>query len=103
MRKVFGWALIDSLGTAAYIMAIVLFISSFEKVISGIEETILIPVFMLMFFVFSAAFTGSLVLGRPILWYFDGKKKEAVLLFISTLIILFILILIIFLLWVWMG
>ena len=40
---------------------------------------------MLMLFVFSAAFTGTLVLGRPIVWYLNGKKREALSLLFYTL------------------
>lgn len=57
-------------------------------------DTIFAPIIMLMLFVFSAAITGSLVLGRPILWYIDGKKKEAVHLLFSTLIFFFCIMLI---------
>jgi hypothetical protein len=33
----------------------------------------------------SSAVTGALVLGRPILWYLDGKRKEAVALVLCAL------------------
>ena len=46
--------------------------------------------------VFSAAFTGFLVFGRPIMWYLDGKKKEAMQLFFSTLILLLMIAIVIF-------
>jgi len=49
----------------------------------------------LMLFVLSAAIVGSLVLGKPIIYYLDGKKKESIVLLIYTIIILFILTLII--------
>ncbi|MBP7005847.1 hypothetical protein KBB27_01860 [Patescibacteria group bacterium] len=54
------------------------------------EDIVLIPIAMLLLFVFSAALTGSLILGRPVLWYLDGKKKEAIILFIMTLGFLFL-------------
>lgn len=54
------------------------------------EDIVLIPIAMLLLFVFSAALTGSLILGRPVLWYLDGKKKEAILLFMMTLGFLFL-------------
>ncbi len=49
------------------------------------EPSVFIPIFMLMLFVFSATITGTLMLGRPILWYVEGKKKEAVQLFGYTI------------------
>ena len=38
----------------------------------------------LMLFVFSALLTGYLVLGKPIMMYVDGQKKEAVRLLFYT-------------------
>jgi len=32
----------------------------------------------LLLFVVSATVMGALVFGRPILWYLDGRKREAV-------------------------
>lgn len=52
------------------------------------DNTVFIPIAMLLLFVFSAALTGSLVLGRPVMWYVDGKKKEAVKLLGLTLVFL---------------
>jgi len=37
-----------------------------------------------MLFVLSATVVGSLVFGRPVYLYFEGKKKEAVALFLYT-------------------
>ena len=53
-------------------------------------DTVFIPIAMLLLFVFSATLSGTIVLGRPILWYLDGKKKEAVMLFSYTLALLFV-------------
>lgn len=49
------------------------------------------PIIMLMLFVFSAGMTATLVLGRPVIWYLDGKKKESIQLLLSTLFAFFIL------------
>jgi len=49
------------------------------------KDSIIIPIAMLMLFVFSATLCGALVLGRPILWFLDDKKKEAIKLFSYTL------------------
>jgi hypothetical protein len=45
-------------------------------------------------FVFSALVTGYLVLGKPIMMYMDGQKKEALRLLFYTGAFLFILMLI---------
>ena len=42
----------------------------------------------LLLFVISAAVMGLLIFGRPILWYWDGKKQEAVALISYTIIVL---------------
>lgn len=91
MEKVMKYALIDALGTAVYIILLVCFMFFGSNWSSGKGDTILVPIVMLMLFVFSAAFTGSLVFGRPIMWYADGKKREALRLLFHTLGIFLIL------------
>lgn len=60
------------------------------------DDTFLIPVGMLLLFVLSATIVGSLVLGRPILMYLEGQKKEAIKFLGGTLLWLFVLVVIIF-------
>jgi len=92
--KIFKYAFLNGVATAVYIVLVALFLTF----ISGFfpeEDTVIAPIFMLMLFVVSAGITGSLVLGRPILWYIDGKKKESVILLSETLgIILLIAVLV---------
>lgn len=76
--------LLNAVGVFVYVTLIVLFMFNGENLF-GNEKSFLIPIFMLTLFVLSAAITGSLVLGKPILMYFDGQKKEALKLFIITL------------------
>ena len=59
----------------------------------GRAEPVLVPIVMLMLFVFSAAVTGSLIFGQPVLWYLDGKKKEAGSLLVATFVFFFALLL----------
>lgn len=61
------------------------------------ENTVLIPMAMILLLVVSASVTGSLVIGRPVLWYLDGKKKEAVSLLITTVGFLALIMLVAFL------
>jgi len=84
------YALINSFGTIAYVVAIVLMVT-FLGSIADEKDTLLAPILALLLFVFSAAFTGFLVLGKPIMWYLDGKKKEALSLFGYTMFILLII------------
>ena len=83
MDKLVQRSLLNALGTAAYIVLAVLIISNIERLL-GQEENILMPISALMFFVLSAATTGSLVLGKPIMMYFNGEKSDAVRMFIYT-------------------
>ena len=89
--SVYKYACLSACSTALYIVAVATFMSFMPQVLKDQEKTVFIPVFMLMLFVFSAAFTGSLMLGRPILWYLDGQKKEAMQLLGTTLLIFFII------------
>ena len=91
MKNVVKYALINSFGTAAYVIAVAFFMNHFGDGGFGVK-TVFIPIVMLMLFVFSAALTGSLVFGRPIMWYLDGKKKEALSLLVCTLGILLLII-----------
>ena len=59
------------------------------------------PLALLMLFVVSATIVGTLVLGRPILLYLEGKKDEALRFFAWTVGWLAILTLGIFVVRVW--
>lgn len=83
------FALIDSLATAAYVAFVGVFLYYAPQIFTSID-TILTPILMLLLLVFSASVTGSLIFGRPVLWYLDGKKSEALRLLIYTLAYLFV-------------
>ena len=87
-------AVINAVLTFAYVGILVFLIFNAPNVIkeSDGENTILIPLVMLLLFIFSAGLTGSLVFGRPILWYLDGRKKEALHLLAWTLGILLVIV-----------
>ncbi len=85
-------ALINAIATTLYVVVVALSMTYAENL--GDIETPLLPVFMLLLFVFSAALVGTLIFGRPILWYLDGRKKDAVVLLAYTLWILFVFIII---------
>jgi hypothetical protein len=97
MDRIIKRAFIDAIGTALYIVLVVSFIFSLQ-VLSSKEDVIIIPIAMLLLFVSSAAVTGFLVFGKPVMLYIDGKRKEAVLLLSYTLVILFLLTLMAFIL-----
>ncbi len=97
MSKIIKRAFINAIATAVYIILIVLFIFSLQM-FSSKEENIIIPIAMLLLFVCSAAITGFLVLGKPVMLYIDGKKKEAVSLLGYTIGILFLITILAFIL-----
>ncbi|MEK7110457.1 MAG: hypothetical protein AAB867_01215 [Patescibacteria group bacterium] len=91
-------ALINALGTALYVILIASFFFYAPKFLNnaGKADTMLAPAAMLLLFVFSAGVTSSLVFGRPVLWYVEGKKQEALSLLFYTLAFLFAIIAILF-------
>jgi hypothetical protein len=91
---------VHALGVFLYVLAVALFLQN-AKVIFGEKEPegLFVPVFMLLLFIISATITGFLVLGKPALWYINGKKQEALYLLFATLgwLITFLLLVAIFL------
>ena len=83
-------ALLNALLTTAYITVVALIMQNGEKVF-GEMNNMLGPIAFLLLFVLSAAITGSLVLGKPILMYLEGNKKEAIKLFLYTIGWIFVL------------
>lgn len=96
-KEILKYACIHSFLTILYI-GLVASLLFYGQHIPPEPDTVFVPMMMLMLLVFSAATTGSLILGRPILWYIDGKKKEAVSLLLYTLSIFFVVMISIFLL-----
>jgi len=88
----------NALAAFAYIVAVVLLINwaMYNDVL--VTSSLLMPIMILSLFVLSAAVMAYLFLYQPIMLYLEGKKKDAVDLFIKTLLIFAILPLGIFLL-----
>jgi hypothetical protein len=91
MNPILKTAFIHATATALYVATLVSCIFYAPKTPDQ-SFAILMPIIMLLLFVFSAAVTSSLVFGRPLLWYLDGKKKEALTLLGYTLLVLFVII-----------
>jgi len=66
-------------------IVLVAWIMNLAPILFGRISGIWGPVAFLLLFVLSAAITGALVLGKPILLYLEGAKQEAVKLFIYTI------------------
>lgn len=88
--KLWKTALINSLGTAIYI-ALVAFLMTNGNRFFGQGNSILGGIGVLLLFTLSALIVGTLVLGKPLMLYLDGQKKEAVKLLFYTIIILAII------------
>ena len=88
-------ATLDSLGVVVYIFLVSLIMNNGEKIFGSMANSAIAPVAFLLLFVFSALVTGGLILGRPIILYLDGQKKEGLkLLFYTGASLLVILVLI---------
>lgn len=81
--------ILHSVGVFLYVALVVWFMNSAGKFIGPTNE-MLAGMTMLMIFILSALITSSLVLGRPILYYLDGKKKQALKLLFYTTASLFV-------------
>lgn len=82
---------LSSLGAVVYIIAVVAFLNNTQRIFGKGEDSFFVPVIMLMLFVLSALITGLIILGKPIMLYFDGWKKEAIKLLVYTIISLVVL------------
>lgn len=90
------WGIAHAFGVFAYILLLAIFLNQANDWFNQADQKIVTPVAALMLFVFSALITGGLVLGKPIMLYFDGYKKEGVKLLFFTGIALFIFIILAF-------
>jgi hypothetical protein len=82
-------AFLCALGVVVY-TTIIAFIMQHGEQIFGKMNNLLGPVVFLMLFVLSAAIVGALVLGKPVMMYLDGEKKDAVKMFAETMLWLFV-------------
>jgi len=84
-KQIIKYALSHALGAALYIALVVLFMGNAQNIFGKEPDGSFFPsmVFLLLF-VTSAAVMGLTIFARPIMWYLDGLKKEAVKLSIWT-------------------
>lgn len=86
-KSLWKTAIINSLGTAIYI-ALVSLLMTYGNQLFGQDQSVLSGVGILLLFTLSSLIVGSLVLGKPLMLYLDGNKKEAIKLLLYTMIIL---------------
>jgi fatty acid desaturase len=93
--KLIKQGILNALGVFVYTSAIAWLLFNGEKFLNK-EDNFLMPVAMLLLFVVSAAITALLVFGKPVMFYLNNSKKEAVRLLIYTIASLLLIILIVF-------
>lgn len=96
-KKSIRTAFFLALGEVGYIFLVALFFLNMEKYF-GDQPDPPAPfgiVIILTLLVISAAVSGALILGKPILLYLEGKKREAVEIFGLTLGWMFLVLVII--------
>lgn len=86
---------LHALGLLAYVAGVAWVMSNAERWIEPAPEITKGMAFLTLF-VLSAAITGTLVLGKPILLFLSGQKKDALTLFGATIVSIVILLAILF-------
>jgi len=83
MTNIYKTSFINSLGALMYI-GIVSWVMQNGERLFGKMNNFLGPLALLLLFTLSALIVGGLILGKPMMLYLDGKKKEAVQLLLTT-------------------
>ena len=65
------WGATHALGVLIYVFLLAIFFDQASDWFGQADQKIITPVAALMLFIFSALITGGLVLGKPLMLYFD--------------------------------
>jgi hypothetical protein len=84
-KKLILSSLRNAMGTTVYVALVAFIILNGQKIF-GTMRNIIGPIAFLLLFVTSAAITGFMVLGQPVILYIDNKRQEALKLFILTVV-----------------
>ena len=82
--KLMKISLINAVLTIVYVFLVSLLIWKGNEIF-GKMDNLFGPFAFLLLFTLSAAIVGSLIVGKPIFLYLDGKKKEAIKLLLYTI------------------
>jgi hypothetical protein len=88
-KKLIIYALGYAAGEAIYVLLVATLMLNANKIFGNNPGVFGILAFLLLF-VISAAISGALILGKPSLLYMEGKRRDALELFVFTLGWLFI-------------
>lgn len=88
--------LYQALGVVGYISLIATLMQNIERMLGRIEDSFLAPIAFLTLFSTSALICGLIVFYNPYKLFFDGKKKEAIEIVLSTAISLFVILVLLF-------
>jgi hypothetical protein len=77
---------LNACAAIAYISVVASFLFYGSRFVGPSEDTVLAPITMLSLFVFSAAVMAYIFFYQPVQMYFDGEKKQALSLFLKTLL-----------------
>ncbi|MBU6500867.1 MAG: hypothetical protein KGJ89_01975 [Patescibacteria group bacterium] len=78
-------SLINAVCVFVYVAGVAWIGFNSQNIFGPQRSSFLDPLFVILLFVISAAITGLLVLGKPILLYLDNHKKEAFTMLFATL------------------
>lgn len=85
--NIIGWAALHAAIATGYVLFVV---NVIQTLAPREPQPPFGPAGFLLLFSLSAAIMACLVFGRSVLWYLDGRKKEAVLLVLWTIFFLFV-------------
>ncbi len=89
-KKLVKISLINSLLVTLYVIGVALLMTNSNSIF-GQANTVITGAAVLMLFVLSAVVVSVLILGRPLMMYPDGQKKESVWLLINTIVFLLLI------------
>lgn len=89
-KKLLKTSFLLAICEVAYILLVASLMRGAEKFLGDKPDNFLAPLSFLLLFVISAAISATLVFGKPILLFLEGKKKEAFKLFAYILGCLFL-------------
>jgi len=96
-KTIVQYGFFNALVATGYVALVALLLSNAQNIFGPDDNEAAKAIAFLLTFVLSAAVMGITIFGRPILWYLEGKRKEAILLVFYTIGFLFCITFVMFL------